>query len=148
MSFPWAVTTLTDRFRAGWAETDVILDGDAYDEPNPPRPFVILGVEGGPSESLGIAGDGVLYCRQHLTVTLDAFSPITDGRALPVELADRAGLVLARLSLGGTGPRAPGLTTLVPSTSGPWPARGSAGYLTARCEIEGHVDFWSERNAG
>lgn len=148
MSFAWATTTLAAHFTTAWKETDVVLGGEPFPEPDPARPFVVIEVEGDSADTLGIAGDGLLYVRQPITVTIDVFTSVTEGRARPLELADAAGLVLARLTLGSDGPQAPGVTTLVPSTSGPWPARGTVGYLNARCEIEGHVDFWSARNAG
>ncbi|PGH56507.1 hypothetical protein CRT60_16425 [Azospirillum palustre] len=145
--YAWAMGQIVDRIRQGWTETDLVFSGDPFPEPNPPRPFVMVKVEGGTSEAKGWGDSGRVYQRQPLTIRIDAFAPVAEGPARPVELAESAGELLARLSrLAGTG--GPFLTLATASVSGPWPARGTAGYLNARAKVEGHIDSWSTPNEG
>lgn len=147
MGYAWAYGQIADQLRAEWNETDLAFEGESFPEPNPPRPFVMVEIEGGTARPHSMAGDGRLYTRQPVTVTIDAFAPVAEGAVRPVDLAEAAGRLLARLARIA-GPAGPFLLMDLASVSGPWPARGTSGYLNARSQIEGHVDSWSDVNAG
>lgn len=147
VGYAWAMGQIVDRLRQGWSETDLVFSGEPFPEPNPPRPFLVVEVEGGTSEAKGWGDSGRVYQRQPVKIRLDAFAPVAEGPARPVELAESAGGLLARLRrLAGTA--GPFLNLADASVSGPWPARGTAGYLNARAEVDGHIDSWSIPNDG
>lgn len=125
MSYAATVQAIEDHLSTGWTDTPLIWEGERFDRPDPPSPFVMFAVEADPARLVSFGGKTGGHQRAEARLLLTVFAPVDGGgRGLAREMADR----LAALFPPGT--PVPGTRFRLPGFGRVLPADGDAGWLS------------------
>lgn len=121
MSYSATVGAIEDYLSARWTGTPLIGDGERFERPDPPAPFVMFEVEADPARVVSYGGESGGHQQADARLLFTVFAPVDGGgRGLARELGDRlAELFPVGGVVQGTRFRLPGFGRVLPADDGP-----------------------------
>lgn len=132
MSYAAALTAIESHLRDLWSETPIVGEGESFDRPNPPAPFVQFEFQDAPGRIAGF-GNGVTT-RTAGALVLSVFAPVGAAGLIREAVERLAGLFPTGGAIGGA--RFLG----APRFGRVLPADGDAGWIVGDVEIPFSVD--------